>query len=219
MADDKGPSAWWSIPQAVVWIVTRSDAQVLRAGKACTLSHVARMVLRPTSHTKDPPRSARAAVDELHRAWQARRIIISGRVEGRGPSQSVPIGADFRIQDHRGEVCIGDDSLYRGVGRFWSDLWVCADDFKRCWSAPSGQGETNSTPSRSAGCPSDNEILAFMEDQRKTLRAEGKKAGREELLKAVMLRFRLPRKFALDIWNRAPHDRKGGRPKKQVRRS
>jgi len=57
-----------------------------------------------------------------------------------------------------------------------------------------------------------------MEDQRKTLRAEGKKAGREELLKAVMLRFRLQRKVALDIWNRAPHDRKGGRPKKQIRR-
>jgi len=213
MADDKAPSAWWSIPQAVVWIATRSDAQVLRAGKARTLSQVARMALRPTLHTKDPPTSARAAVDELQRAWQARRIAISGRLDGGGPSQSVPIGADRRIQDHHGEVCIGDDSLYRGLGRSWSDLWVRADDFKRCWSAPSGQGETNSTTSRSAGCPSDGDVLAFMEDRRKTLRAEGKKAGREELLKAVMLRFRLQRKVALDIWNRAPHDRKGGRPK------
>src|SRR5262249_5967396 len=213
MGDDKTAASWWSIPQAVVWIVTRSDAHVLQAGKARTLSHVARMALRPTSHTKEPPTSARAAVDELQRAWQARRIAISGRVEGRGPSQSVPIGPDFQIQDPHGAVCIGDGSLYRDVGRFWSDLWVRADDFKRCWSAPSGQGETNSRPSRSAGCLPDRDVLAFIEDRRKTLRAEGKKAGREELLKAVMLRFRLQRKVALDIWNRAPHDRKGGRPK------
>src|SRR5882724_11203376 len=104
MTEDKSSQPWWSIPQAVVWIVTRSDAQVLRAGKAHILADVARMAgLRPKSSPKEPPVSATAARDELQRAWQSRRIAISGRERGTGPSRSVPIDADFRIQDHRGE--------------------------------------------------------------------------------------------------------------------
>jgi len=213
MAADEAPSPWWSIPQAIVWIVTRSDAQVLRAGKASRLADVARMALRPKLSAKAPPISSRASVDELQKAWRARRITISGRAGGRGPSGSVPVGADLRIQDHRGEVCIGDASLYRGASRFWSDLWVRADDCKHCWSASPEEGETSPALTPSAGFPSDAAVFAFMEDRRKAFRAEGKKEGREELLKAVKLRFRLQRKVALDIWNRAPHDRKGGRPK------
>lgn len=213
MAEDEAPPLWWSIPQVVVWIVTRSDADVKRACMASTLAHVGRMAWRPTSHTKDAPASARAAVDELQRAWHARRITITGRADGRGPSGSVPAGAGFHIQDHRGGVCIGDSRLYRGVTQCWSDLWVRADVCKRCWPASSEQGATKSTPLQVAGFPSDADVFAFIEDRRRVFRAEGKKAGREVLLKAVMLRFRLQRKVALDIWNRAPHDRKGGRPK------
>lgn len=170
------------------------------------------MALRPTSHTKDAPVSFEAAVDELKRAWQARRIAISGRADGRGLSEPVPARTHLYIQDHRGEVCIGDLSLYRGASRFWSNLWVRTDECRRCWSAPPEQraaGLTSSPP----GLPPDDVVFAFVEDRRRAFRAEGKKAGREELLKAVMLRFGLQRKVALDIWNRAPHDRKGGRPK------
>jgi hypothetical protein len=214
MLDDEIQLSWWSIPQAVAWIVTCSDMQVLRAGKASMLSQIARMALRPTSHSKDPPISAKAAVEELQKAWQARRIAISGRVKRSGPSSSIPVDPDLRIQEHHGEVWIGDASLYRGVSRFWSDLWVRGDDCKRCWSAPPGQRARGSTSSRSVAFPSDDAVFAFLEERRKAFRAEGKKAGREELLRAVMLRFNLQRKVALDVWNHAPHDRKGGRPKK-----
>jgi hypothetical protein len=215
MADDEEPPIWWSIPQAIVWIVTRSDTQTLRAGRASTLAQTLRMALGPTSHTKEPPASAKTAVDELHRGWQAGHIAISGRLHGKGPSRSVPIGTHLHIQDHRRVVCIGDASLYRGTSRFWSDLWVRADDCRRCWPAPPEQKAASSTPSHSAGFPSDDAVFAFLKDRRRAFRAEGKKAGREELIKAVMLRFRLQRKAALEIWNRAPHDRKGGRPKRQ----
>jgi hypothetical protein len=206
---------WWSIPQAVVWIVTRSDAEILRADRTTVLSQVARLALRPASDAKGPPVSARAAVDELQRAWHARRLALAGRANGRGPSASVAAASHLRIQDHRDEVCVGDDGLYRGAGRFWSDLWVRADDCRRCWPAPSRPGVTTSAspPARSAGPPADDVVVAFMDERRKAFRADGRKAGREELLKAAMLRFGLPRKVALDIWRRAPHDRKGGRPK------
>jgi hypothetical protein len=62
--------------------------------------------------------------------------------------------------------------------------------------------------------PSDGEVLALIEEKRKAFRAERKRAGRDVLLRVAMNHFGLSRKVALDIWNSAPRDRKGGRPKK-----
>jgi hypothetical protein len=62
--------------------------------------------------------------------------------------------------------------------------------------------------------PSDHEVLALIEEKRKEFRAEHKKAGRDVLLTAAMNHFGLPQKVVLAIWNSAPRDRKGGRPKK-----
>jgi len=66
----------------------------------------------------------------------------------------------------------------------------------------------------SARRPSDGEVRAFIEEKRKALRAERKRAGRDVLLRAAMSHFGLSRKVALDVWNDAPRDRKGGRPTK-----
>lgn len=214
MTGDEAASAWWSIPQAVVWIVTRSEAQVVRAGRARTLSQVERLALPPSSQGADPPASATAAVEALRQAWQGRRIGVAGRLGGRAAAAPVPVAADLRFQDHRGEVCLGEDGLYRGAGRFWSDLWVRAEVCKRCWSGgPQAAAGVPAAP-RHRRPPPDGEVVRFMQDRRNALRAAGRKAGREELLKEAMLRFGLQRKVALDIWNRAPHDRKGGRPKR-----
>jgi hypothetical protein len=62
--------------------------------------------------------------------------------------------------------------------------------------------------------PSDGEVLALIEEKRKALRAERRRAGRDVLLRAAMNHFGLSRKVVLEIWNSAPRDRKGGRPKK-----
>jgi hypothetical protein len=62
--------------------------------------------------------------------------------------------------------------------------------------------------------PSDDEVLALIEEKRRAFRAERKRAGRDVLLGVAMKHFGLSRKVALDIWNSAPRDRKGGRPKK-----
>ena len=55
--------------------------------------------------------------------------------------------------------------------------------------------------------------MRALEEKQKALRAERKRAGRDVLLRAAMDHFGLSRKVALDIWNKAPRDRKGGRPR------
>jgi hypothetical protein len=206
---------WWTIPQALVWIVTRSESRALRAAGARSLANFAYITgLGPVSDPHKPPVSAAAAPDELQQAWTAGRITIFGREWGRGPSRSVPSRSDLRIHDHRAEVCIGDSSLYRGASPFWSNLCVRADDCKRCWPAPHEQAASTSRSLTGGSIPSDNDVLAFFEEKRKSLRAERKRAGRDVLLRAAMDQFGLSRKVVLDIWSSLPHDRKGGRPKK-----
>jgi hypothetical protein len=215
MTDDASPSPWWSIPQVFVWIVTRSESKVLRAGNLRTAASLLRMTgIRSLSVPEEPPVTLAAAPDELVQAWQARRIALYGREGGKGPSRSIPGRGGLCLRDYRGEVCLGDRTLYFDARPFWSSLSVRADDCRRCWPAPVDQRTRTSRPLTATRRPSDGEVLAFIEEKRKALRAERRRAGRDVLLRAAMNHFGLSRKVALDIWNSAPRDRKGGRPKK-----
>jgi hypothetical protein len=215
MTEDVSPSPWWSIPQAFVWIVTRSESKVLRAGSLRTAASLLRMTgIRSLSVPDEPPVTLAAAPDELVQAWRARRIALYGRALGKGPSRSIPGRGGLCLRDYRGEVCLGDRTLYFDTRQFWSSLSVRADDCRRCWPTPVGQTARTSRPLTAARRPSDGEVLALIEEKRKALRAERKRAGRDVLLRAAMNHFGLSRKVALDIWNSAPRDRKGGRPKK-----
>jgi hypothetical protein len=155
-----------------------------------------------------------AAPDELAQAWRARRIALYGREWGKGPSRSIRGLHDLCLRDHRGEVCLGDSGLYFDTRRFWSSLSVRADECRRCW--PSSVGLTSRTLQRSPATrrPSDREVLALFDEKREALRVERKGAGRDVLLRAAMNHFGLSQKVVLAIWNSAPRDRKGGRPKK-----
>ena len=215
MTEEVSPSPWWSIPQAFVWIVTRSESKVLRAGSLRTAAGLLRMTgVRPLSVPEEPPVTLSAAPDELVQAWRARRIALYGRARGKGPSRSIPGRGDLCFRDHRGEVCLGHRTLYFDTRPFWSSLSVRAEDCRRGWPAPVGQTARTSRSPTAARRPSDGEVLALIEEKRKALRAERMRAGRDVLLRAAMSHFGLSRKVALDIWNSAPRDRKGGRPKK-----
>jgi len=208
-------SPWWSIPQAIIWIVTRSESQVLRADGVPTVAGLGRMTgVRRASSLDEPPVSLSAASDELLQAWQAGRIALFGRKWGKEPSRLIRRVSDLGLRDHRGEVCLGDRTLYFGTRPFWSNLSVRADDCKRCWPEPVTRKLPTSRPSVSGPRPSDSEVRAFIEEKRKALRAERKRAGRDVLLSAAMSHFSVSRKVALDIWNGVPRDRKGGRPTK-----
>ena len=190
---------------------------MLEATAARSLANLAYIPgLRPVTDPRKPPVSMAAAPEELQQTWAAGRITISGRERGRGPSRSVSNRSDLRIQDYRAEVCIGDGSLYRGASPFWSNLCIRADDCKRCWPAPHDQRVPTSRSLTGGSIPSDTDVLAFFEAKRKSLRAERRRAGRDVLLRAAMDQFALSHKVVLDIWNSLPHDRKGGRPRRQI---
>lgn len=207
-------SPWWSVPQAIVWMVTRSESQLLRADSVRTLAGLERMKwVKPVSGVNEPPVSLVAAPNELLHAWRARRIRLAGRKWGREPSRSIAARSDPRLRDYRGEVCLGNKTLYFDANPFWSNLSVRADDCKRCWPAPAAEKKPGFRAVAVSDCPSDSEVLAFIEIKRQALRAERKRAGRDVLLKAAMNQFGLSRKIALSIWNNTARDRKGGRPK------
>jgi hypothetical protein len=214
-SEDTLSSPWWSIPQAIIWIVTRSESQVLRADSVRTVAALERMIgMRRASGLDVPPVSLAAAPDELLQARQARRIALFGCKWGREPSRLILGPRGLGLRDYRGEVCLGDRTHYFDTRPFWSNLSVRADDCKGCWPEPATRTQPASGPSVSARRPSDGEVRAFIEEKREALRAERKRAGRDVLLRATMNQFSLSRKVALDIWNGVPRDRKGGRPTK-----
>ncbi|MBI2736882.1 MAG: hypothetical protein HYX38_10100 [Rhodospirillales bacterium] len=212
--EDTLSSPWWSVPQAIVWIVTRSESQLLRADGVRTLAGVKQMKgIRPASKANAPPPSFTSAPNELLHAWRAQLITLVGHKWGKEPSRSIATRSDLRLRDDRGEVCLGNKTLYFNTNPFWSNLSVRADDCKRCWPAPAAEKKPGFRLRTVANCPSDSEVLAFMEETRQALRAEQKRAGRDVLLRAAMNHFGLSRKIALSIWNNTARDRKGGRPK------
>ena len=170
--------------------------------------------MRRASGLDEPPVSLATAPDELLQAWQARRVALFGRKWGKEPSRLILGPRRLGLRDYRGEVCLGDRTLYFDRHPFWSNLSVRSDDCKRCWPEPATRRQPASGPLASARRPSDGEVRVFIEEKRKALRAERKRAGRDVLLRAAMSHFGLSRKVALDVWNDAPRDRKGGRPTK-----
>ncbi len=215
MTEDGSPSPWWSVPQALVWIVTRSESQVLRAASLRTTASLRRLTgIRSLSGPEEPPVTLAAAPDELAQAWQARRIALYGREWGKGPSRSISARSGLCFRDHHGEVCLGTKSLYFDTRRFWSSLSVRADDCRRCWPPPVNQTPLTLRRLTAARRSTDREVLALIEQKRKEFRAGGKKAGRDVLLRVAMNHFGLPQKVVLAIWNSEPRDRKGGRPRK-----
>lgn len=178
MIEDGSPSPWWSIPQAFVWIVTRSESQVLRAVSLRTTTSLRRLTgIRFLSVPEEAPVTLAAAPDELAQAWQARRIALYGRERGKGPSRLITVRSDLWFRDYHGEVCLGDRSLYFDARRFWSNLLVRADGCRRCWPSPVNQTQRTSRRLTITSHPSDREVLALIEEKREALRAAGKRAG------------------------------------------
>jgi hypothetical protein len=212
--EDTLSSLWWSVPEAIVWIVTRSESQLGRAHGVRTLAALERMKgIRQTPGASEPPVSVAAAPAELMHAWRARRITLVGRKWSNESSRSIAARSGLNLRDYRGEVCLGNKTLYFDANPFWSNLSVRADDCKRCWPAPAAGKRPDFGTVTVANYPSDSEVLAFMEEKRNALRAERQRAGRDVLLRAAMNHFGLSRKITLSIWNNTARDRKGGRPK------
>ena len=81
---------WWTVVQAVVWIIRRNLLLVERASGIRTFAALQRLQeLRPVSVGDDPPIPLAAAPAELNRAVKDGRVGIYGRRRGSGKLESV----------------------------------------------------------------------------------------------------------------------------------
>ena len=135
-------SPWWSIPQAIIWVVTRSESQLLRADGARTLAGVERTKgIRPASGWTSLRCPLQQRPMNCCTLGGLGVFGIFGRKWGNEPSRSIARRSDLRLRDYSGEVCLGDSTLYFDTNPFWSNLSVRADDCKRCWPAPAAEKE------------------------------------------------------------------------------
>src|SRR5580704_3288473 len=104
--DDTSPVEWWSAPQAVVWISTRSDKAVVEAARDRALGDaIRRRNLRPMSPLLPAsvggslPIPLEAAAHYLCRAACAGLLKIKGSKGGTEEPVMVPIAAGFLVLD------------------------------------------------------------------------------------------------------------------------
>jgi len=137
--NSKAPQ-WWSVPQAIVWIVGRDLAVAERArtvGDIDALETWEEMPAQPaTPPTGEPPISQAAALGELLRAAIVGRIEIRGHYKGTDESRPVPVQSlrAPRLRDYHpyGPV-VADGFWSHSPGDFWANLWIKADKCMKRW--------------------------------------------------------------------------------------
>jgi hypothetical protein len=149
---------WWSIPQAMVWIVSRSAPSVETARSFITIASLKQIELRPFSTAEQPPLSLENARIELLRAAGAKEIDISGE-RGR-VREVVPIlyGVSNLIDLNGLSECLPciiepRQPLQPDSGRHWLRLWISADRCMTRWPGPKATIKH--------GRPTDTEIVAW----------------------------------------------------------
>jgi hypothetical protein len=151
---------WWTVVQAVVWIITRSLLLVERASGVRTFAALQRLQeLRPVSVGDDPPISLAAAIAELNRAAKEGSVGISGRRRGSGKRESVALRGPLQTPEVRlqtpwladsgngNEVRLSNEAMTRSRD-YWGDLWVRSDKCMTRWPAAPAADTTSpaSTP-------------------------------------------------------------------------
>jgi hypothetical protein len=151
--DSRAIASWWSAPQAVVWMVTRSEDAVDEAGGDRVFEDaVLRTHLRPVQVGRSVPISFDTARVDLLRAACAGRLKIIGRKWGTSEPVEVPVALDFIIGDLDAEdgfglrASIGAPSSRQTIRTalpirmpptpYWRDLYVDAAECKENWPAP-----------------------------------------------------------------------------------
>jgi hypothetical protein len=126
---------WWSIPKAIVWIVTRDETQVADAAGIRFLSEIKHLTLRPFAEGGEPPISPGRAQDEFLSAVRRATVEIFGRECGEGKPVRVFLGGmmmEPELADKDGGICIVD-----GVGGwpiyYWSELSIRSGECMRRW--------------------------------------------------------------------------------------
>ena len=133
---------WWSVVQAVAWIIWRSLRLVERASGMHTFAALRGLrELRPASAGDGPPISLAAAPGELIRAAEDGPVGIYGRQRGSGRPERVAMRGHLQkpwLADGGNEVRLVNEPMVR-TGQYWADLWVRSDECMNRWPADRGK--------------------------------------------------------------------------------
>jgi hypothetical protein len=185
--DDGAPVAWWSVPQAAVWISTRSDKAVVEAaGDLALYDAIRRRNLRrmspllPVSVDGSLPIQLEAAPHDLCRAACTERLKIKGSKWGTEESETVPIAAGFSVVDRYEEregycrativdpaSAIGEIGYNYQYTNYWKHLYVSAAECRACWppSIPVEEWSGERTSSTAATAPTYKEPVTYFTDR------------------------------------------------------
>jgi hypothetical protein len=126
---------WWSIPQAIVWIVSHDVAAATDAVSIRFLSEIERLPLPHFFSIGDePPIASRRAPDLLLSAIRRGTVEVVGRVCGKGKSVRVSLYGMIEpcLKHHDGGLCIVDDSGGWPI-HYWSELAMRPNECMRQW--------------------------------------------------------------------------------------
>jgi hypothetical protein len=214
LSDNVDQRHWWTVLEAIAWIVARSDEAVADAGLAAkTFNDLRSQELRPASGGEAPPVSLEAAPFDLMRAAEAKRVSIWGRYCGTEALNRLKIDGDHVISDFADKMAIVDlkdfherkwwDAVY------WSDLVLDAREVQAFWPAPP-KAKIQPCPvariTRDAAAegatplPSSQAIEIWISDTRDALITQGSKHGRDKLVRLAAEHFQVPQKVPLDVW-------------------
>jgi hypothetical protein len=137
-----GTPVWWTVPQAIAWIVGRSELSVERVAGVRTLYTTQQRLLgvQPASRGDQPPISLDRAPLVLIQAARSGRLTIKGCLTGTAELKPAPVGSLSapRLCDRDGDSCLEDNSPFANRSSYWKDLWVYAEECMNQWPAPLG---------------------------------------------------------------------------------
>jgi len=209
---------WWSVVQAVTWIIGRSLLLVERASAIRTFAALQRsQELRPVSVGDDPPLSLAAARAELISAAKDGGVRIYGQQRGSVRQERVDMQAHLQtpwLADHGNEVCLLNEQLAR-TGLYWADLWVRSDECMNRWKddhaaqdAMQGGKDDRGKRSGRLSRETDDQILDWMIRYQRNLKHARKRHGRDIILSEARKKFKKLHKDVLAIWNAPTKTRK-----------
>jgi hypothetical protein len=193
---------WWSVPQAIVWIVSRSAAAAGDAEGIKFLSGLSQLELIAKSPPDgDPPITLWYAPDALLQAAIRGELAITGLDCGTGKQGRVRM---VDLKGPRWKPYAGGEAIVDNEGSAWAELWVRADECMKRWPGdivPKDEKGPSSEPASLADRTTDNQKREWMWQYRRNLKDAGKKHGREIILAAAMDRFSVLYKDVRSIWD------------------
>jgi hypothetical protein len=198
------PLVWWTISQAIAWIVTRDEDKAGGSPDVASLDQLP--ALPPNQFIEKPPIAKADAPRELLRAWDEGAVIIFGAKNGQGepiavPKPKYPFTAGFVTHHARLwlEVRI---EVGAGPVEFWTSLSVHAAHCQATWPAPSDK------PAQAK--VTDNDIANCVAAIRNDLKRRRQPHGRNVLVTMVAKKLRVPGQRVRSLWDERKLGEKGG---------